>query len=116
MRNKLYSIIAGITAGTINGLLGAGGGMVLVPLLEAGGELEEREIFSSSLVIIGPMCIVSLLVSSGGSLPWSVAWPYLLGALPGGLLAGLISRRIPTTWLHRVLGILILYGGVRYLC
>lgn len=116
MQKRLLSILAGFTAGAINGLLGAGGGMVLVPLLCAASVLEENEIFSSSIVIILPMCIVSLLASSNGFLPWSAAWPYLLGAIPGGLLAGLIGRRIPTLWLHRALGILVLYGGFRYLC
>lgn len=116
MHKKLFSLLAGFAAGAVNGLLGAGGGMVLVPLLCAGSELKEQEVFSSSIVIILPICIVSLWVSCSGSLPWSDAWPYLLGAIPGGLLAGLIGRRIPTTWLHRALGIMILYGGFRYLC
>ena len=116
MQKRSYSILAGLAAGAINGLLGAGGGMVLVPLLSAGFDLDEKEIFSSSIVIIFPICIVSLLASSGGTLPWSIAWPYLLGSVPGGVLAGLLGKYIPTTWLHRALGIMILYGGFRYLC
>ena len=116
MRKKLFSILAGLAAGAVNGLLGAGGGMVLVPLLCAGSGLEEQEVFSSSIVIILPICLVSLLVSSGLSLPWAAAWPYLAGAVPGGLLAGLLGRRVPTVWLHRLLGLMILYGGIRYLC
>ena len=116
MRKKVCSILAGLAAGAVNGLLGAGGGMVLVPILSAGSTLEEREIFSSSIVIILPICMVSLMVTSGGALPWPAAWPYLLGAIPGGLLAGIFGKRIPTGWLHRILGIMILYGGIRYLC
>ena len=116
MRTRLYSILAGLAAGAVNGLLGAGGGMVLVPILSAGSDLEESEIFSSSIVIILPICIVSLVAGSRGSLPWSAAWPYLLGAVPGGLLAGILGRHIPTKWMHRLLGIMILYGGIRYLC
>ena len=116
MRKKLNSILAGLAAGAVNGLLGAGGGMVLVPILSSGSELEEREIFSSSIVIIFPICMVSLLAGSGGDLPWAAAWPYLLGAIPGGLLAGIFGKRIPTKWLHRALGVMILYGGFRYLC
>ena len=116
MRKKLNSILAGLAAGAVNGLLGAGGGMVLVPILSASSDLEEAEIFSSSIVIILPICIVSLLISSNGHLPWADAWPYLLGAVPGGLLAGILGRHIPTKWMHRLLGIMILYGGIRYLC
>lgn len=116
MRKKLYSILAGLAAGAVNGLLGAGGGMVLVPILSAGSDLKEKEIFSSSIVIILPICIVSLLANSGGTLPWAQAWPYLLGAIPGGLLAGFFGRKIPVKWLHRGLGAMIVYGGIRYLC
>ena len=104
MRKKLYSILAGLAAGAVNGLLGAGGGMVLVPILSAGSDLEEKEIF------------VSLLANSGGDLPWAQSWPYLLGAIPGGLLAGFFGRKIPVNWLHRGLGAMIIYGGIRYLC
>ena len=116
MRKKRYSILAGLAAGAVNGLLGAGGGMVLVPILAAGSELEDHELFSGSIVIILPICVVSLLAGSAGQLPWSAAWPYLLGASPGGLLAGIFGKKIPAKWLHRMLGIMILYGGFRYLC
>jgi len=33
-----------------------------------------------------------------------------------GLLAGKYGERIPAHWLHRGLGVLILWGGIRYLC
>lgn len=116
LRKKLRSILAGFAAGAINGLFGAGGGMVLVPLLGSGSELEQDEVFSSSIFIILPICIVSLIWNAQGALPWADAWPFLLGSVPGGLLAGIFGKRIPTAWLHRFLGVLILYGGIRYLC
>lgn len=91
--------------------------MVLVPLLERSGDFSPQEIFSSSLVIILPICLATLTISSGGqSLPWREALPYLLGSIPGGLLAALWGRKIPVVWLHRLLGAMILYGGIRYLC
>lgn len=109
--------ICGAVAGSINGLLGAGGGMVLVPLLNKSGELEEQQIFPSSVTIILPLCIVSLSVSAvHGQIPWKEALPYLLGSIPGGLLAGLLGKKIGIKWLHRALGAIILWGGIRYLC
>lgn len=116
IRTKLRSILAGAAAGAINGLFGAGGGMVLVPMLSSGDDFTQEEVFSCSIVIILPICIVSLIANSNGTLPLTQAWPFLLGGIPGGLLAGVFGQRIPTKWLHRFLGILILYGGVRYLC
>ena len=115
--NFLGPIIAGIGAGAINGLLGAGGGMVLVPVLGLLGSLDEEEIFPASVSIILPICIVSILISGAWKADTiSSALPYLIGSAAGGFLAGVWGRRIPTIWLHRGLGILILWGGIRYLC
>lgn len=116
MKDNIKICIAGGAAGAVNGLFGAGGGMVLVPLLTWLTDLEEDAVFPASVSIIFPLCLVSLVMGSGGSLPWSEALPYLLGGLMGGILAGLTGSRIPVKWLHRGLGILILWGGVRYLC
>ena len=117
MKEKLGYILAGATAGAVNGLLGAGGGMILVPLLTLLCRIDEDKVFPTSVAIILPICLVSLSISPGfGNLPWNEAWPYLVAAIPGGIIAGLLDKKIPVKWLHRGLGILIMYGGVRYLC
>lgn len=115
-RKKCRSAAAGAVAGAINGLFGAGGGMVLVPMLSGKSEFDESEVFSSSVLIILPICLVSLGVSTGFRLPWAQAWPFLAGGIPGGILAALLGKRIPLVWLHRFLGVMICYGGIKYLC
>lgn len=108
--------LAGAGAGAVNGLFGAGGGMVLVPLLTALTDLEESEVFPASVSIILPICITSLTFTAfQGGIAWKEAIPYLIGSTAGGILAGLLGKKIPTPWLHRGLGLLILWGGVRYL-
>lgn len=110
-------IIAGAGAGIVNGLFGAGGGMVLVPLLHLMTDLEDRDIFSVSIAVILPICLVSLSVTAIHTpLPWRDAFPYLFGSGIGGWLAARYGHKIPVLWLHRGLGILILWGGIRYLC
>lgn len=113
---KATTLLAGAAAGVINGLLGAGGGMVLVPLLGASGELHENEIFPASVAIMLPLCVVSLFVGAQHApIAWAQALPYLLGGALGSLPAGVFGKKIPVAWLHRALGIVILWGGVRYL-
>ncbi len=108
--------IAGFCAGAVNGLFGAGGGMVLVPLLSLLTDLDDREIFPASVSIILPVCIVSLLLTCAGSqVEGSTVLTYLIGSAAGGVLAGFLGKKIPTIWLHRLLGGLILWGGMRYL-
>lgn len=117
MKKNWGLISAGLCAGAVNGLFGAGGGMLLVPMLTAFGGLKEDAVFPSSVSIIAPVCLVSLgysLTKTPLDLPHAI--PYLIGSAAGGLLAGLLGKKIPTLWLHRALGILILWGGVRYLC
>lgn len=116
MKGKSWTMaLAGICAGSISGLFGAGGGMVLVPLLILLSDLEEQEIFTASLAVILPICIIGLIM--GKTLPtFSAALPYLLGSAVGGFLAAKLAGKIPVLWLHRGLGLLILWGGVRNLC
>ena len=117
IKKYMGSAAAGLGAGAVNGLLGAGGGMVLVPLLTSFTELTDDEIFPSSVSIILPICLVSLSLSwPEDGVNWLRALPYLLGSGLGGIAAGIWGRKIPTKWLHRLLGVLILWGGVRYLC
>ena len=114
---KAGTCFAGLAAGAVNGLFGAGGGMVLVPLLTKFTAIPEDRVFPSSVSIILPICVVSLLFQySGSGLPINEAWPYLLGSVPGGILAAKLGGHIPVLWLHRILGGLILWGGIKYLC
>ena len=116
-RKYMGKILAGLGAGAVNGLFGAGGGMILVPLLSLLTNMKSEEIFSSSLAIILPICLVSLAVTAAaGTLAWREALPWLIGSAAGGVLAGLWGQKIPAKWLHRGLGLLIVWGGIRYLC
>lgn len=119
MKNKtfLFMCLAGGCAGIVNGLFGAGGGMLLIPLLSLVTDLDDSEIFPTSISIILPICLISLWISTYNQLiPWRTALPYLAGSSAGGILAGILGKKIPTVWLHRVLGFLIIWGGFRYLC
>ena len=118
MRNvKFGMVLSGACAGLVAGLFGAGGGLVLVPLLTLLTDIDEDTVFSSSISIILPICLVCLAVTAMSvGLPVRPALPYLLGSVIGGLCAGKWGQKIPARWLHRGLGLLILWGGYRYLC
>lgn len=114
---KWGAITAGGIAGLVNGLFGAGGGMVLVPLLTTLTDITDEEVFPSSVSIILPVCLISLgFTIAGGNWNSDGILPYLIGSAAGGVAAGFLGKKIPTIWLHKALGLLILWGGVRYLC
>lgn len=116
MSGKILLSIAGTAAGAVNGLFSAGGGLVLVPLLGKKVGLTEQERFPASIAIIAPVCVTSLIISGKWQLSFWEILPYLLGSAVGGVAAGLWGRCIPTVWLHRFLGGIIIWGGIRFLC
>lgn len=112
----LGAVIAGSAAGFVNGIFGGAGGMVLIPLLQLLSDVEEEALFPVSVGVMLPVCVLSLWIASRSApLPWVEAMPYLIGSVVGGVLCGIFGKRIPTLWLHRIFGAMILWGGVRYL-
>jgi len=106
--------LCGAAAGLINGFFGAGGGMVLVPLLIHVGKLDDKKAFSSAISIILPLCLISIAMYwFQGKLDLRASLPYLGGGLLGGLLGGLWFRNVTPKFLHKALGAVILWGGLR---
>ena len=117
LNSQFGAALAGLLAGLVNGIFGGAGGMVLIPALGLWTDAEPESLFPLSVSVMLPVCVLSLwLTSRTGPLPWSDALPYLLGSTAGGVLAGLFGRRLPTVWLHRIFGAMLLWGGIRYLC
>ena len=111
---SVRSALSGAVAGILNGLLGAGGGMVLVPLLER--QVEQRQLFPTAVAVMLPLSAVSAGVYAlHGSLPLKQALPFLLGGCLGAIPAGLLCKRIPVAVLRRIFALFLLWGGVRLL-
>ena len=72
--------LTGAAAGAVNGLFGAGGGMLLLPLLHRLTDLREHEAFACSVCTMLPLSVVSLVVYwlRGGEF-LTAALPYLAG-------------------------------------
>lgn len=107
-------LVAGSLAGILNGMFGAGGGLVLVPLFIGWIHLEEKRAFATSIAVILPLSVVSyvLFCIQGGNV-WKESLPYLLGGIIGGILSVRLFRNVSTKWLHRIFGVLILLGAVK---
>lgn len=115
-KRRIGAAFSGLAAGTVNGLFGGGGGMLLIPGLKAFSGLEEDQLFPVSVSVMGAVSILTLFLSAGQTpLPWGEAFPYLVGSAIGGVLVGFLGKKIPALWLHRLLGVMLLWGGARYL-
>lgn len=113
---KYKMILIGILAGAVTGIFGSGGGLIVIPLLGILCKSEAPDVFSASLTITLPLCVVVLLYSSlWMPIPYTQSFPYLIGGITGGICAAHFRQYIPTILLHRVFGILLLWGGIRFL-
>ncbi len=113
-QNTIRYVIIGALAGAVNGLFGAGGGLVVVPLLIAWTGLSQKGSFATSVAIIAPLSAISFcLLQQRQALDLKTVWGYLLGGVIGGVLSGFFFKKASPALLHRLFGALLLYGGIR---
>ena len=114
MKEKTKYMITGALAGCANGLFGSGGGLFLVPLLTRWTKMEQKHAFATSVAIIALLSPVPLILFLWrGGLDIASVWPYLAGGALGGILSGLLFKKASVTFLRRLFGALLLYGGIR---
>ena len=107
-------ITAGALAGACNGLFGAGGGLLLVPMLIGWVGMKEKKAFATSVAVMLPLSAVSYLLfrQESGSM-FREALPYLIGGIAGGFLSSSLFQRVSAVWLHRLFALLIFYGAIK---
>ena len=112
---ELRTALAGFAAGITNGLLGAGGGMIVVPMLKKSG-LSTACSHATSIAVIFPICAVSTaLYFFQGNLEFQAALPYLPGTLAGSFLGAKLLPRLNETVLRRLFALLMLWAAWRML-
>lgn len=108
--------ILGALSGFINGLVGAGGGIVLVkllPRLMPDGATDSRDVFATALATMLPISFVSLFVYAlGGNLIELDIKSILLPAVLGGLGGGLLLSVIDTGLLKLIFSALVVWSGI----
>lgn len=111
--NKKISSISGFLAGIINGLLGAGGGMIIVPMLSRAG-LEQNKAHATSVCVILPICIFSTCVYLfSGRISLSETVPYIVWGLIGSIMGSYFLTKINPMLLKRIFGIILIWGAYR---
>lgn len=114
-KQTLHSAAAGISIGFVNGILGAGGGMLAVPFLKKLG-FSQKESHTNAIAIILPITVISAIiyivkdyVTPKDSLIYIPTG--LLGAIAGTYML----KKISPKWLKRIFGALMIYAGIRLL-
>jgi len=114
-QNRLGAALTGLAAGLVNGLLGSGGGMIAVPMLERGG-VEANRAHATSVAVMLPLSAVSaFFYLRGGNVTLADALPYIPGGAIGALIGVLLLRRVKPELLRRLFGAVAVYSGLRIL-
>lgn len=111
--SSLLLIVGGILAGFINGLLGAGGGIIIVFVLSRVlRESDSRDIFANALCVMLPLSAVSCAIYvANGSTSFEGFSAFILPAILGGLLGGLLLCKINTFFLKKLFAALVAISG-----
>ncbi len=110
---KVVLVAEGFLIGIINSTLGAGGGMLAVPLLRRTG-LCQSDSQVNSLAVIFPLSLVSAyLYIRTGRVAFAQAVPYLLPGALGTMLGIGLLKKIPDTVLRKIFGAFMLWAGIR---
>ena len=114
-KKNIKAIFSGIAVGVVNGLMGAGGGMLAVPLLKKTG-LDQRKAQANAIAVILPISVVSaVMYLMRGSVQISDAPPFIPGGIIGTILGTFLLSKLPTKWLKKIFAIFMLWAGVRLL-
>jgi uncharacterized protein len=115
-------ILLAMAVGCIGGIYGIGGGSILAPILIGTGR-PPREVAPAALAstfvtsVAGVITFLILSVHHHGSVApdWPTGIALGIGGLAGAYTGARIQRRLPDTLIRRVMGVLVVAIGGRYL-
>lgn len=115
-KSKYFLMLSGALCGLLNGLLGAGGGIVaLWSLSKALGEQVEdgRDLFANALCVTLPISAVSCLVYAlRGSLSTDGIGLYILPAILGGAAGGALLGKLRLGAVRTLFSVLVVVSGI----
>ncbi len=115
LKENIIIAVIGTAIGVVNGILGAGGGMLAVPLLKKIG-FSQKESHTNAIAIILPITIVSVAIYLFEDfVEVKDSLIYIPTGLLGAILGTYILKKISPKWLKRIFGILMVYAGMRLL-
>lgn len=113
-KKKAAMILAGLFIGAVNGLFGAGGGMLAVPCLTYIGSLDEKSAHATAIALILPLCLVSSIAYGvGASFENGVILPTVLGVTVGGILGACLLKKLSSNVVSFLFYALMLFAGLK---
>ncbi len=115
IKKSIKPACLGIAVGLVNGVFGAGGGMLAVPLLKKSG-LSQKSAHANAVAVILPITVISsVLYLIKGIVNIKSSFVFLPAGLAGSVIATFALKNISSVWLKRIFGGFMIYAGVRLL-
>ncbi|MEY3902698.1 MAG: hypothetical protein RL189_2004 [Pseudomonadota bacterium] len=107
----------GLAAGTLSGLVGIGGGLVIVPLLVMLGGMQQISAQGTSIgALILPVGIFAALkYYKAGNLDVRSSLYIALAMAAGAYLGASIALQLPQDTLKKIFGIVLVSAGLKFL-
>ncbi len=107
----------GAAAGFLNGLLGAGGGIILIYAFSAlnPDKTEDgvRDNFAATIACVLPVTLLSaFLYAADGRMDFTAVTPLVLPAVLGGFAGAMLLGTINTVLLKKLFALLVIYSGI----
>ena len=104
--------LIGFVSGVINGLLGAGGGMIIVPVLKT--ELSAEKAHATAVAVIFPMCLMSsIMYLYSGRVALSDALPFIPYGIIGAVIGTILLTKLNARQLRTIFSLFMIWAGIR---
>lgn len=102
-----YAVI-GSAAGTLSGLLGVGGGVLMVPAYQSWLRMGLKETIATSLACVGLLAIPGTITHTlKHHIDWAFALPLCVGVVPGAQIGSHLAVKAADRALRRFTGIVL---------
>lgn len=115
MKEHLKNASLGIAVGVVNGIFGAGGGMLAVPILKKSG-LDQKTAHANAVAVILPITVVSTvfyLVNNNVNLTDGLV--FIPTGIIGSIVATFLLKKFSNKLLQKIFAVFMIYAGVRLL-
>lgn len=111
--SAIFKVAGGVLVGAVNSLLGAGGGMLGVPIIRRYVP-EQSRAQATCLAVIFPLSLLSAgMYLYNGYMTVQDSLIYLIPGAVGALVGAFLLSKIPDQVMRRIFGVFMLWAGVR---
>ncbi len=115
IKKYLKPTVFGVGVGIVNGVFGAGGGMLAVPLLKKSG-LEQKSAHANAVAVILPITVISaILYLIKGNVAFRDSFAFIPTGLLGSVIATFALQKFSNKLLQKIFAVFMIYAGIRLL-